>query len=184
MSGKYKKQDFKSVRDWHVYHVYNDPDFINDFNKLDINEDDTNTIRKKYAITGFDLLFFDTRNTIYLEKNVERKGGLTFDPKLKKYVLTFDITITKAEFIEFWNEFAVFRDAFIGKTNTKRKPPENHELIYAVFKAKKKLTFREIFELYTVGKLPFYKGSPNQYKSEESLERYYNKFKPDALSNH
>jgi len=178
ISGKYKEQDFKSAIDWHIYHVYNDPDFINDFNKLDIDEDDTREIRKKYAITGFDLLFFDVRNIIYLEKNVESKSGLTFNHNIKKYVLTFDMTITKSEFLEFWNEFAAFRDTMIGKPSTKRKPPENHELIYAVFKARKKLTFPEIFELYSAKQLPLYSGSCNQYKNEESLERYYNKYKP------
>jgi hypothetical protein len=178
ISGEYKKRDFKSAKDWHVYHVYNDPEFINDFNKLDIEKDDTKDIRKKYAITGYDLFFFDIRNILYLEKNVESKGGLTFDPRIKKYVLTFDATITKSEFLECWKEFADFRDDFIGKPNSKRKPPVNDTLIYAIFKARKKLTFAEIFELYSVGRLPLYKGSSDQFKSEDSLERYYDKYKP------
>jgi hypothetical protein len=178
-SGEYKKRDFSSARDWHIFHVYNDPDFISDFDKLDIHNDDTSKITKKYSITGYDLLFFEIRSTLYLEKNVQRKGSLTFNPKTGKHILEFDYSISKSEFMEFWTEFVTLRDTLVGfKLKSKRKSPENHELIYAIFKARKTYSFPEIYKMYTDGKLPSYTGSIADYLDEDKLQAYYDKYKP------
>ena len=177
--GSYEKQDFKSAKDWHIYHVYSDPEFIVDFNKLDVFTDDTSAIKKKYAISGHDLLFFEMRKHLYARENIERKGALLFDPRTHKQTLEFDYDISKAEFMEFWDEFVMVRDKLVGKLKTKRKSPENHELIYAIFKARTTgLTFAKIFELYSDGKLPLYNGATPEYIDEDKLQAYYDKFKP------
>ena len=56
---------------------------------------------------------------------------------------------------------------------------ENPKLIYAIYKQRlknnngKRKTYAEIFRLYQNDELPGYDGSNNQYKSIESIKRYY-----------
>lgn len=54
-------------------------------------------------------------------------------------------------------------------------------LIYSIYRARKEgFKFSKIFNLYQHGRLSCYVGMPtNQFTSEDSLERYYNKYKPD-----
>lgn len=60
----------------------------------------------------------------------------------------------------------------------KSKPPENYDLVYAVFRARSKgMKFSEIYELYRNGALPLYNRENKRY-DEESLERYYRRYKP------
>lgn len=181
----YPVGDFKTARDWYIYYVYNDPDFIAECRKLDEVKDE-GLIRKHYFriarqfdISPYDVFFFQTRKIIYLEKNLNRKGALSFDPKTKKFTLAFDFSISRAEFLDFWSEFEGFRTAMVGKLKAKRKPPEHPQLVYAMHKALKKHTFPEIYSLYRDGKLPGYSGSRKQFWDAESLESYYYKYRPD-----
>lgn len=181
---KYPAGNFASARDWHVYFVYNDPDFVAECVALDRMSPQNGyaKIASKYAITPYDVFFFDIRKKLYLSENLKRKGALSFDPSTKKFMLTFDFTITRAEFLEFWDKFSSIQEALTQRkhSNTKkRKPPENPELLYAIFKARSKSnTFSQIFTMYSTGQLPHYLGSTGQFKSEDSLERYYSKYKP------
>lgn len=178
-SDKYPKRDFKTSKDWHIYHVYNDPEFILDFEAIDINSDDTSSIKHKWGLNNYDLYYFDMRSVLFLNKNIERKGSMSYDINTRKFNLEFDPSISEAEFKDIWDEFAVIRDKMVGKPTTKRKPPENHELIYAIFKAKRHFTFPEIYRMYSDGTLPEYKGSTPDYMNEDKLEDYYRKYKPD-----
>ena len=170
----------KSARYWHVYYVYKDKDFVKACKAIDKTNEPyvRHKIAKDFSITPWDVFYYETSKIIYLGHNIKRNGEMTFDPKQKKYILKFDFEITKSEFMEYWEMFARIRKTFVGELKVKRKPPENPELIYAIFKARKKHTFRRIFEMLSNGKLPSYSGSPNQFKSEDALERYYNKYKP------
>jgi len=91
-------------------------------------------------------------------------------------ILKLDPSITYKEYVALWKE--VQSDKQVEKNTKRRRNPEYPGLIYAVFKARASLTFREIFELYTSGNLPLYHGSLSQFGDEDSLERYYNKYKP------
>jgi hypothetical protein len=56
----YPRHDFKSAREWHLFHVYNDPEFESDMSWFSKNESETNAniLAKKYAITIDDLNFY------------------------------------------------------------------------------------------------------------------------------
>lgn len=180
-SGEYTKGAFKTLKDWHIYYVYNDPDFIEDAGKLDLLKDDTSELRKKYGLNRYDLFFWEVRKLLYLSHNLERKGKLVPNTDNNTYTLTFDIMTTKAEFLEFWEQFSRYRDNFIGKPKVKRKPPEHPDLIYAVFKAKQAgSTFPEIFRLCNDPdkKLPGFNGELPAHMDAKKLQEYYNKFKP------
>lgn len=107
--------------------------------------------------------------------------GIKHNRIAKTITLSLSDGVTKKEFDDIWKFLQWYREKrlFISRT-TKRKPPENGQLIYAVFKARQKsppTTFREIFRQYQNKELPLYNGS-RSLKSEDSLERYYNKYKP------
>lgn len=102
--------------------------------------------------------------------------------------------IKKVDYIAAWDDiyeilhppylkgpFTDDEEVVIAKRQTRRRPPDDTRLVYAIHRARiKGLTFRNIFELYQEGGLPGYANMPtNNYSSEDSLERYYNKYKPD-----
>jgi hypothetical protein len=65
------------------------------------------------------------------------------------------------------------------ESKVRKRSCEHPELVYAVFKARqKKMTFREIFDRYSNKELLLFSGNSNVFKSEDSLERYYRKYKP------
>lgn len=88
------------------------------------------------------------------------------------------------DIIEEWRyvrAMADFQYSIFGHDdNTRRKRSPNYpELIYAVFKArKKKKTYGQIFRDYSDGTLEMYSGNNSVFNSEDSLERYYRKYKP------
>lgn len=65
-----------------------------------------------------------------------------------------------------------------GKAHHKKKGAENPELLYAIFKARLDgLTFPVIFESYENGVIGTYEiKNVEQFKSFDSLQRYYNKY--------
>lgn len=101
----------------------------------------------------------------------------------KEFEVTFPGNITYEDYISSWKQIVEFRANHKGFESIKpgrRRAPDNTQLIYAIFKARiRGLKFREIFKLYENGILPYYEGKSNiQYKDEDSLESYYQKYKP------
>ncbi len=181
-------QRLKSAHDWHVYHVYHDADFkraIRVLAELEKRPNSTpkqiegykRSLAKSYLIGVADINLFML--PLYLE-NQTKTTNMRFDPDAKQFSITFEPTTTRAELLEEWQRFESLRDTLFPTTvvPTKRKPPENPSLLYAVFKCRQHgMTFPAIFKLYSNGKLPGYKGSNNQYGDADSLERYYNRYK-------
>lgn len=64
---------------------------------------------------------------------------------------------------------------------TINKPIKNPELIYAIFRARRKnASFGTIFKQYQKGELPLYKGEKSdRFKITKDLESFYDKQKPD-----
>lgn len=90
------------------------------------------------------------------------------------------IDATKQDYINQWRQIEVLKAVFYRKRKAIRhKPPENYQLVYAIFRAKSHgHSPKEIFDLYKAGKLPLYKGSNSQYTVTDDLERYFRKYKP------
>lgn len=92
-------------------------------------------------------------------------------------------SITRAEYLQAWSEvedMLIREEVRQARNTSRRRSPENTQLIYAIFKARKRgKKFSEIFELYQTKQLDQYKKSSTQFSSSDSLERYYNKYKPD-----
>ena len=134
--------------------------------------DDFGTYADGYFAAGYDY-----------GKRIEEFGGLGMGydgDHFMCYVIGPKTTIEQIN--EDWNFIKGIRPLWVGNENTKSKSPQSPELIYAIFKArgKDKLKFSEIFRLYQSGKLKGYEfKNTKQFSSEDSLERYYRKYKPE-----
>ena len=89
------------------------------------------------------------------------------------------VNLKKSDLDDLWRMIALAK-ASRGIPLTRNRHPENPDLIYSVFKARMEGdTFRTIFHKYDDGTLIGYKDVPSgQFKSEDSLERYYRKYMP------
>ncbi len=192
----------------HVYHVFNDPDFGSAVRKLrnyletkyyeDISlnaqaqhliiEDKelVADLANKFCITLDDLRLYADGwyavgapygNELQDSGIVQNGNGLYY--KIGAKTTLKDIT-------KEWDYIKLLRKDYYGKQNTKNKAPENHELIYAVFKARnrsKPYRFSEIYSQYSTNQLKGYsvKVSPDRLQyDEESLERYFRKYMPSV----
>lgn len=195
----------KSNDDWYLYWVCEDLDFkkrmaeyrsaytVSELpNSLTVEQAEKlmgETI-KEYGITDFEFGVIQT--------GLHSQGAFDYpfrhvDSEDDSLVLKIPRNITKEDYIAAWDELVYilrpveYEDPFadervvIKEKSKRRRPPDDTKLVYAVHRARiKGLTFREIFENYQNGTLACYENMPtNNYSSEDSLERYYNKYKPD-----
>lgn len=177
-----------SVKDGHLNQVYEDPDFlkevalIKEAEKRSILSPERQKAARQVLAERYGLSIGDV-NLYMLPIVVENRTKSTsmgFNPETRQFTITFGLTTTLAEVMTEWRRFSQFRKTLFPIKQTKRKPAENPELLYAMFKARRAgETFRTIFRLYSTGKLPGYNGSVAQFKSEDNLERYYHKYYPD-----
>ena len=178
----------KTASDLHRYSVFADEEFISDIASLTAFErtspaDDRipgirAAISDRFWISVADIKKYQLSQVIYLE---HQTSSATLDMNLqeKAFSIVFSPHTTRAELLEQWLKFEVIRESLFPVRPTKRKPPENPKLLYAVFKERQRgHTFAEIFERYQTGKLQDYTGSTVQHSSEDSLEAYYHKFAP------
>jgi hypothetical protein len=192
---EYPLGDFKTKRELHIYHVYNDADFAEAVRGLNSefgiltgkngHKGTAEAIGKRYkaitdrfAVTGKDIDFFMGELHRMGGANKDRHHQIMYHRQEGLFKAEFDPEITKGEFNEMWQYTQAIKRRLTGNKTAKRKPPENDQLIYAVFKARRQYNFRQIFDLYRNGKLAGYAGSGTQFSDQESLERYYNKYKP------
>lgn len=196
--------NYKRREDWHAYWAFQDPDFIYVMNKLykmkhsQKNKIIRDVISKEYAISteriigwGLHLHMFES-----IPKDISSPiSDISFDfVEGEKYCsITLKPSSTKEEYLKTWESFVVWRDHVIKQPQINRKkPPENTQLIYAIFRARSNgLTFKEIYGLYSDDKLPLYRGKLGVHKGDqklhrlpfgdsESLARYYRKYRPDT----
>lgn len=177
---------FKNKRDWHRYLVFNDPEFIITYDSID--QDDQQSAHQKscafellarsYKLATSDMNIFKLSKSIYIEGKTTG-ANLEFDPMSGKYSIVFQPDTPLVEIQDELNKFKNLRDSLFPIKQSKRKPPHDPSLIYAIFKARRqKLTFNKIFQLYENSALPYYSGDNQKYQSREDLEKYYDNNKP------
>lgn len=182
----------KTLTDEHVSHVYADPEFIEAIgvvkemrNRQRVTTEEldeaVSDIARYFAISVADINLYML--PLYIE-NRERSTTISFDPQSKRFAIGFDLTTTKAELLEEWEQFEQLKATIMPEplTTTRRRLPEQPDLVYAVFKALKEHTDKEVFELYRSGKLPGYEGSGTQYDTYADLMHYYNRYKRSSDS--
>lgn len=173
----------KATTKCHIMAVMNDPEYIEEYNKL-TNHPDKNKLLpdllKRFGLELEDVNLGERNNGFALYANpytMFSVGDLEYIENRKEFVASFNADIKKEQFDKLWDLIKKNQDR-IGIQGTKPKAPLNGTLLYAVFKARKNhLTFPNIFRLYQDKQLPYYdKGSDSQYKSDDSLARYYRKY--------
>lgn len=179
----------KTKLEVHAYYVFNHPEWIEAATllwkrfrteKTDVNSQRelTEKLANEYCIP------YDFVSKAWIEgPNSELSPnylGSVVDTENKEIALRFNASVTYEEYINAWKDVARhLRLHGLGR-KTKRKLPEDSDLVFAIFMARKHgESFKKIFDLYQKGLLPDYIDKPrNQFASEDALERYYNTHKP------
>lgn len=194
------KDDIKTYGDVHYSLVYNDSDFKNDLAELrnkhesDIASATDGVQRRRYFESLADKWHIAPDKVKSAYEGGEPDGGLPRDLEEQSMVVDVDafktqrrvmveidlVNIKKSDIVEdLWKSIQLARGSR-GIPLTRNRHPENPDLIYSVLKARMKGdTFRTVFHKYQDGTLIGYKDVPSdQFKSEDSLERYYRKYIP------
>ena len=176
-------KELNSAKSWHVFHVYHDKEFIERAKSLKLYSP-TSEMKKlgdDYSISIADVSFYLLSSLLPMKYHSEAKSKIEMDLKNKKFILKFDADVQISELKKKLREFDKMRRTLgILPDKSKKKPPEKTDLLYAIFKARRKgLTFGRIFKMYQNQELDGYTKIPT-YKSEESLEKFYNRHRPDA----
>ena len=184
----------KTAKAMHLHWVYNDPDFITSVEELNPPPKPTYGADKKwkkpyealesqYCLGPGDVIRFKLQGYrgILIGSGLTGYGWVWYNKKNDSIELAVNKKITKKEFISLWGRIKTIQTNELRIKPNKRKPPENSQLIYAVFKARKRqITFKKIFKMYQEGTLDYYSSkSSSQFKSEDLLERYYDRYRPD-----
>jgi hypothetical protein len=203
---RYPIADFKSAHEWHIYYVYNDPDFIKEYKQLSayINsqygtkptipapnirtmqlspaeyEPRLKALAKEYAITVDDIKFYRLRFDYGRRLNRDTNPVINLNTKTGVVEVAVNPDIPHNDFMKIWDTIQSIKANHLSIAPTKRKPPKHPQLIYAMFKAlQNNMGFTEIYKAYLDDKLPHYsEGYIKTYNTRENLERYYNKYKP------
>lgn len=174
----------KAATEAHIRLVRGDPDYIEEFNNLPqpVNIRLVEDLYNQYGLELDD--FSGLKNGLSRLLNpytMFSAGYLKHNSESHEFVATFGEDIKKEQFDELWILIQK-NNKKLGVSKTKHKPPQEDELLYAIFKARMAgITFRKIFEYYCNDKLLYYEGKSNsQFHSEDELEKYYRKFyKPE-----
>lgn len=185
-----------SLQDKHLHFVYNDPDFYKTVDVIigkekalvafEKEKEEFKKLAKAFAINLGDIKFFLLKKIVPLKEPLRRRGNLNFNHKTGEFFISFSPDISQKEFMEIWAEFDSIRKSRGFKRISKRRLPEQPELLYAIFKARQnqkgedKKTFGEIFTEYQEGKLAGYSGNNKQFTDEDVLEDYYHTFYPSG----
>jgi hypothetical protein len=184
----------KTTKHWHLYYVYSDPDFISRINKLKNPPSGSDRIdsdwrvpyqklAEEFSINYIDVYRFKMHgmNALLIGVGIIGSGIVMRHKDIDAIQVTLKKDITQKEYYALWGKIKEVQTKVLKVRPTKRKAPDEHQLIYAVYRARKRgLTFRKIFSEYQNGNLDLYFNMPTQkFSSEDDLEKYYRLYRPD-----
>lgn len=188
--------------EYHIEAVFNDIDFINTVEHLVVELDEeygwrdldfkekglillTNPgINMKLDQIADDFYILSEDIMHYLLDMSERgyptyrnKAFLQTDEKRKTMNLRLKADIKKDEFEALWKRVSLAQKSMDTKISTRKRPPENYQLVYAITKARMKGdTMPALYKAYKNGTLPGYNGSKSFDQTE--FNHYYSKYAP------
>lgn len=190
------KSSFKTLVQIHLFNVYKDPEFIRKVKNLPPipaaleraakglgwrkpYEDLAHEFHIKYIQVY--LYKGHGMNALLVGANLLPKGIARHNSEERLIELKLMENITQEDFYELWQEVDRIKREDIRLIPTRRRPPDDTDLIYAIFKARKKgLTFKQVFQHYQDGSLEYYLDKPrNQFASEDALQAYFYKYRPN-----
>jgi hypothetical protein len=177
----------KSAQDAHLLQVMADPEFryavtaIKEFESRGLSSDEQGQAMRERLAEQYSIPIASL-NQVMLPLHIDptqKTVELSFETDTGKGTISFDITTSRAELIEEWRNFEAYRRRMFPVKQTRRKPPENPQLLYAIFKARRSgRKFPDIFRAYSAGNLDDYRGSSSQFSDEDSFEAYFHKYYP------
>ena len=197
MKNSDKKKQFsasklKSSEQWHLYLVYSDPEFVATVENLAEPPDSPfaegdwrlpyKDLSREYKVSYLSVYLFKMHRleALVLGAKLLPAGLVRYNEREGVIEIKARKDIVQQEFYELWKQVDSIKQNELGLKPTKRKPPENPQLIYAIFKAKKSgLTRKQIFNKYKSGELDYYRHKPSiQFDNEYSLDDYYLNYQP------
>lgn len=203
----YKHIHQKTNDDWFLYWLCEDPEFNcdmaayieffesrtdkNDIRKINITEEEAKVAShmrddmiKKYGISEDEFDFIQTG--MHWQTALDFPFEIIERHEDDSVTVRIPSNIKRSDYIAAWDDLedylhpSTYPPTPRPKLN-RRRAADDTQLIYATYKARREgLTFGQIYEKYQKGILDSYQGKvTNQFSSEDSLERYYDKYKPD-----
>ena len=158
----------------HYFLVINDPDFYEDLS-AEVNKDD---VIRRYGLSREDIDVSMKDYKLLKDSFFPFTGGwFKFNETSNEFAVYLKADVKQHEIQNLWRNLQKFRNTHKIK-QLKLKPPDDPELLYAVFKSRVRgHTFPQIFELYQSGKLSSYENKPtNNFQTEFDLKKYYSKY--------
>lgn len=179
-------QKTKAAEAWHRYWVYNDPEFIEEINKLpkrpspptpDISAE-YRRISAKYGLHWTYVDFVHDRDWSSFDPKKNVGGGIAyFNENEDGFIAELNLNVTEDQILDIYRYIRQLRSE--NKIAEKKyKDPEDTKLLYAVCRSRIiNVPFKIIFSQYSLGTLPHYKQIPQKkYKTQKDLERYYHRY--------
>jgi hypothetical protein len=169
-------------RQRHLRYVTDDPEFKELANELpDWNCDDSGVVSQyqevcdSFLLVCEELILYKKQGTLDYEQIkvgvVEANSNGTVFVTVSKDAKLKDLTSSWDEIVDARKSVGAFPEIDRGTYNP--------GLVYAMFRARSKgLTFKKIYDLYQSKNLPLYNGSNKSYDNEDSLQAFYDKYKP------
>jgi hypothetical protein len=191
----------KSKYMMHVFYVYNDTDFQMQLETLrskleseyyvdvsmnpdhghlsDSNKSDIDRICDYFVISIKDFWIYADNFYFLGSQFGDNKARSMIFVKDGALYIKIGADTTMKDIVAQSDLIKIYQQECYGAKNKRQRSINYDDLVYAVFKARKTMTFKQIYQAYEIGNLNgLDKKLGNLFKSEEDLERYYNKYRP------
>jgi hypothetical protein len=183
---RYPKANYVSPHEWHIYYVYNDPEFLSEYVGLvpyidskyggkptikvktkpkvfdeTIFENKLDQLAEAFGISTDDIKFYRLRYQRGGKLNRDSNPRVSYNREERVVEVTVKPDIPQKDFEVLWYTIQDLKADLLNIAPTKRKTPEDPKLLYAIFKARHrqpKTKFKDIYALYSTGELAYYQG--------------------------
>lgn len=167
----------KTVAAERIHHelVLNDPEYHKDLKA----SSDIKEVFKRYGLSEDEGLMTMEQYKMFKKGFVPFTGGwMKQDEKSGEFTVMLNADFKKHQLQELWGYIQRTRMINGFTKQPKIKPPDDPQLLYAIFKARVRgRTFPQIFTMYHDGILPSYENKPtNNFSDEFDIKKYYSKY--------
>lgn len=190
---KHSPKELKTAKQWHLHWVYLDPEFRKKVAQLkepprhikdkgDSWRQPYQELAEEFCVDYGDVFSFkrNGKQAIVLRAGLVMNGFAFYKKDWDCIQIQVRKDVTKKDFLDLWRQVHHIQKTVLKLKTTRRKAPENSQLLYAIFKARKRGDkYSKIFKDYERGTLKYFEGkSAGQFLAQEDLERYYRKYMP------
>ena len=155
--------------------VLNDPEYYDDLRAAS----DSKEVFKRYGLGEHEGMMSADQFKMFKDGFVPFTGGwMKQDEMSGEFTVLLNSDFKKHQLEELWGYMQRTREINNFTKQPKIKPPDDPELVYAIFKARVRgHTFPQIFGMYRKGTLPSYENKPtNKFSTEFDIKKYYSRY--------